>query len=93
MRFAKLSNANLTDANLTEANLTKTNLTGANLADDPMTLIDHPVAKARAWAAARITDPTALLQLAMDDAEIVRAAVLENSNCTDEARVAAALQK
>ena len=60
---------------------------------DPLTVIRHTVPQVRAWAAQRITDPAALLQLAMDDEEVVRAAVLANPKITDNARVAAALHK
>ncbi len=58
-----------------------------------MAVVGHEVPEARAWGVQCITDPTALLRLSMDDAEIVRTAVLENLNCSDEIRVAVALQQ
>jgi hypothetical protein len=67
-------------------------LTNANLADDPMMYVEHQAPEVRAWAAERIADPTALMQLAMDRSEMVRAAVLANDAVTAEARVAAALR-
>ena len=85
--------ANLERADLTGVDLTGAKLTEANLADDPMTLIDHEVPEVRAWAAQRITDPTVLMQLALDDEEVVRAAVLENGSATDEIRVAVTLRQ
>jgi uncharacterized protein YjbI with pentapeptide repeats len=93
LQGADLTGADLTGAYLTYANLTGARLDGAKLAYDPTSLIDHKVPEVRAWAAERVTDPTALFQLAMDDHEIVRTAVLENPICTNEMRVAAALQK
>ena len=90
---ADLEGTSLRGAILTGTNLEDANLTEANLADDPMTLIDHEVPEVRAWAAQRITDPTVLMQLALDDEEVVRAAVLENGSATDEIRVAVTLRQ
>jgi len=97
LREANLNHVNLWDVNLYDASLKsvikRVDLSGAHLADDPMTLIDHEVPEVRAWAAERITDRTALMQLAMDGEEVVRAAVLENDSATDEMRVAVTLQR
>jgi uncharacterized protein YjbI with pentapeptide repeats len=90
---ANLSGANLSGADLTGANLCFAYLTYAHLADDPMTVTAHEIPEARAWAAQRIADPTALMQLALDDEWMVCTAALENSNCTDEIRVAVTLRQ
>ncbi len=53
--------ADLRNANLTRADLASADLGGASLADDPVTVIEHGIPEVRAWAAQRVTDPTAFM--------------------------------